>query len=875
MHDLPLITTIAAAFAVAWVFGLLTQWLRLSPIVGYLAAGIVIGPYTPGFVGDEKIAHQLAEVGVILLMFGVGLHFHLKDLIAVKGVAIPGAFGQSACATLVSMALFSLTGMPFNETVVIGLSLSVASTVVLMRVLMDANVLHTAEGHVAVGWLLVEDLLTVIVLVMIPTIGHISGAEGVAETVTTPVHPLVPIGLALAKLAVLLVVVVVFGMRVIPWALEKVARLRSRELFTLTVLVFSISVAAGAYAAFGASMALGAFLAGMMVAQSPVSHQAAADALPLRDAFAVIFFVSVGMIFNPMFIVEHPLLILISLFVILVIKPLSALILVSLTGWSVRTGLTVALALAQVGEFSFILSEVARSHNLISDAAHSVLVACAMLTITINPMVYRLRPALERAVQKHPWLWKLLNFRSDRRIRSLNQAVASDVSNAATPDERLAVVIGYGPVGRTVNRLLRDAGLRTVIIDMNMDAVNEANRSGQQAIYGDGTREAILEQAGVERASHLVVTLPQSDGAGIIISSARNLNPHVRILVRARYLGERKRLEEAGASAAVFEEGEAAVALARLVLADFGTSREDVEKTVLDLRLRLLLDNVSNLGRQQVHHLMVPWNKVQCLLSSASLEQIRHQVSEGHFSRWPVIRTPGGYPIGYLLTRDLVGETSSDTEWNRLIRPLAKVGVDEDVHSLLTRLQDEGSTLCLVESLSRPVGIITMEDILEQLIGRIEDEYPREEEISVADALKAGGAKINLFSESPEEVIQELAALIPTSSLPRDAHIAECAIERERQFSTDIGMGVAIPHARCPGLIKPIIVFGRSQNGLLFNTQSPEPVRSVFLLVTPEEKPELQVIMLGKIARMMANPDVSRQLQEATSTIDLYDILTR
>jgi len=871
MSELPLITTIAAAFAVAWAFGLLTQWLRLSPIVGYLAAGVVIGRHTPGFVGDEQIAHQLAEVGVILLMFGVGLHFHLKDLLAVKGVAVPGAIGQVIGATVCSVLLFSLVGMPFQKSVVVGLALSVASTVVLMRVLMDSGVMHTPEGHVAVGWLLMEDLLTVMVLVVIPTIGHAPGTEAVAADV----HPFIPIVWALGKLAILLVIVLVFGMRVVPWVLEKVARLRSRELFTLTVLVFSISVAAGAYAVFGVSMALGAFLAGMMVAQSPVSHQAAADALPLRDAFAVIFFVSVGMIFNPMYLVQQPLLILISLVVILIVKPVSALILVALAGWSVRTGLTVALALAQIGEFSFILSEVARAHGLISDASHSVLVACAMLTITTNPMVYRLLPHFEKGIQKQPWLWKLLNFRSDRRIRKLNREVAASVVTPASPEERLAVVIGYGPVGRTVNRLLRNAGLRTVIIDMNMDAVNEANRSGQQAIYGDGSREAILEQAGVARASHLVVTLPQSAGASVIIYAARNLNRHLRILVRARYLGERKQLEDAGASAAVFEEGEAAIALARLVLADFGASREMVESTVLDLRLRLLLDNVSNLNHQRVHHLMVPWPKVRCLLSTDTLEQVHRQIAEEHFSRWPVVKTPGSAPIGYLLARDLVGESTTGQEWTRLIRPLAKVRMDEDVHTVLTRLQDAGNPLCLVESLSRPVGIVTLEDLLEQVIGRIEDEYPREVEVSLGDALQAGGVKINLLAETPDEAIQELSTLIPAGSLPRNAHIAENAIEREHQFSTDVGMGVAIPHARCPELRKPVIAYGYSVNGIVFNAQSPDPVRFVFLLVTPAEKPELQLVMLGKIASIMGNPDIPRQLQEANSSMDVIDVLTR
>ncbi|SFI07028.1 cation:proton antiporter domain-containing protein [Planctomicrobium piriforme] len=871
MHDLPLITTIAAAFASAWVLGLITQWMRLSPIVGYLLAGILIGPYSPGFVGDVGLAHQLAEVGVILLMFGVGLHFHLKDLLAVKAVALPGAIGQVIVATVVGALAFTALGLPVKEATIVGIALSVASTVVLMRVLMDANVLQAPEGHVAVGWLLVEDLLTVIVLVVIPAIGHPVGAEHPPSDV----HPLIPIGIALLKLVVLVAIVMVAGMRVIPWALVQVARLRSRELFTLTVLVFSIAVAAGAYMAFGASMALGAFLAGMMVAQSPVSHQAAADALPLRDAFAVIFFVSVGMIFNPAFLIEQPLLIVTALLIVLIVKPLAALAIVALCGWSVRTALTVALGLAQVGEFSFILSDVARAHGLMSPAGNSVLVAAAMISITLNPLLFRMLPNIERWLRNQPAIWKLLNARNDRRIRRTNKVVAEHVTQAEAAAERLAVVIGYGPVGRSVNQLLRDAGMRTVIIDMNMDAVAEANRQGQPAIYGDGSREAVLEQAGLEKATHLVVTLPQSSGTGAIIAAARNLNPKLRILVRARYLRERKNLEAAGATGAVFEEGEAAVALARLVLSDFGASKDVVEKTVRDLRLRLLLENVSNLSGQRVHHLMVPWAKVKRLSTAATLDQVRQQVAKEHFSRLPVVDAQTGHPVGYLLAKDLVGETNDGSDWTRLMRPLQKVALDVDVESLLTRLQREAATICLVESLGRPVGLITIEDILEQVVGRIEDEYPRHPEISVGESLQAGGVKLELYAETPEAAITELSALIPASTLPPGARIAELALERERELSTDVGMGVAIPHARCPGLGKPVVVFGRSQHGIIFNAHSSEPVRFVFLLVTPAEHPEMQVIMLGKIAGLVGSPEIRQQLFEAATAIEVYDILGR
>src|SRR5688572_8245680 len=316
MHDLPLITTIAAAFSAAWVLGILTQKLRLSPIVGYLIAGIVIGPHTPGYVGNAEIASQLAEVGVILLMFGVGLHFHLKDLLAVRTVAVPGALGQSLVATLLGVAMAVGFGWQIRSGLVLGMAMAVASTVVLIRVLMDNKMLDTTHGHVAVGWLIVEDIITVVVLVLIPALadpstGSVVGVVPAAGAVTdsaggTLVTILVTLGVALLKLGVLVALLLLGGSKVIPWIMVQVARLRSRELFTLTVLVMAIAIAAGSYYAFGASMALGAFLAGMVVGQSPVSAQAAADALPLRDAFAVLFFASVGMLFDPMFVVESP-----------------------------------------------------------------------------------------------------------------------------------------------------------------------------------------------------------------------------------------------------------------------------------------------------------------------------------------------------------------------------------------------------------------------------------------------------------------------------------------------------------------------------------------------------------------------------------------
>lgn len=574
MHDLSLIYTIAAGFTVAWLFGLITQRLRMSPIVGYLLAGVVIGPFTPGFVGDVGIASQLAEIGVILLMFGVGMHFHVKDLIAVKNVAIPGAVVQSTFATLAAMVFFSWFGIDMTAGAVIGMAMAVASTVVLIRVLTDADVIHTTEGHVAVGWLIVEDIFTVVLLVLIPVLGTnlLIGAGGTTVETGTSISADQPdllstLLLALGKLVVLVVVVLWAGAKVIPRLLVKVAALRSRELFTLTVLVFSIAVAAASYFFFGASMALGAFLAGMVVAQSPVSSQAAADALPMRDAFAVLFFVSVGMLFDPMFLIQEPLLVLGALGIILIIKPLSALLIVAILGHPARTALTVALALAQIGEFSFILSELARAHGLMPAAGHNVLVASAIISITINPVLFRLLPHLESGLQRVPWLWKLLNGRAAKRAATIEvqQAVAVGgiVHQANQPS---VIIVGYGPVGIAVLNAITESGLRGTVIDMNVNTVLELQKHGVSAVFGDASNERILEEAGLLSARCIVVTVPDASDRAAIITAIRTLSPDITIIARARYLREREELERQGVTATAFEEEEVADAVATLII---------------------------------------------------------------------------------------------------------------------------------------------------------------------------------------------------------------------------------------------------------------------------------------------------------------------
>lgn len=568
----------------AWLLGVATHRLGLSPIIGYLTAGMIIGPSTPGFVGDVHLASQLADVGVILLMFGVGLHFHIGDLWAVRRVAIPGAFAQSLVATLVGTAVFSALGWPVKAGVIIGMAMSVASTVVLIRVLTDNDLLSLVHGHVAVGWLIVEDIFTIIVLVLIPALGDDGTAQGSVRAATLSRGLWLSLAGAFLNLGFLVALTWLVGSRLVPWILVRIARLRSRELFTLTILVLSVTVAAGSAALFGASLALGAFLAGMVVAQTPVSQQAGADILPMRDAFAVLFFVAVGMQFAPSFLLQQPWMLLAALGIVMIIKPLTALVIIAFTGYAAKTALTVALGLAQIGEFSFILSALARKHHLLPEIAHNVLVATAILSIAINPILFRAFPWIESALRRRPLLWRLLHLRASRSIDATNAASAETVRAATAP---LAIVVGYGPVGQAVERLLRESGFTTVVIDLNMDTVSALNREGRPAIFGDATQAEVLRQAGITKANYLVITLPHSANRGPLLTAARQANPALQIIVRARYLKERLDLEQLGANDAIYEEAEAAVALARSLLASRGVSQTEINRETLRIRLDL------------------------------------------------------------------------------------------------------------------------------------------------------------------------------------------------------------------------------------------------------------------------------------------------
>lgn len=567
----------SAVLIVALVLGLVTARLRLSPIVGYLLGGIILGPQTPGFIADPKMAQEFAEIGVILLMFGVGLHFRPRDLWAVRKIAIPGAIGQ----ILVSIALAVLIVLPFGldpgQGLFIGIAISVASTVVLVRMLTDTGVLSTSQGHAAVGWLLVEDLFTALVLVVLPTMsGLLLGNSGTAGGLAFS------LALSASKIAALVAILFVLGKTVIPWLLTQVARTKSRELFTLTVLALALAIATGSAVLFGASMALGAFLAGMVMGQTKVSHQLAADVLPMKDAFAVLFFISVGMLFDPKVILDEPFLLMGLLGAILIAKPLTALAIVLTLRYSIRTALTVAVGLAQIGEFSFILAEEALGVGLLSAEGQSLLIACAMISITLNPLLFRTITPIEKWLRSSERAWRIAG-RSEYKGAEANLETRPKLAEIAQRGEekQLAVVVGFGPVGQTASRILSEFNVETVIIDLNIDVIRNLSDSGRLAIFGDASRHDILEAAGIQHARYLLVTIPDLLTRTSVIIAARELNPTLRVFVRARYIQERAWLEEVGATDICTDEAESARGLAMLLLREVGADEARIQKEVM------------------------------------------------------------------------------------------------------------------------------------------------------------------------------------------------------------------------------------------------------------------------------------------------------
>ena len=582
MQDgLGFLVNLSVSLVLALVLGLLTQRLRLSPIIGYLLAGIVLGPHTPGFVADPKMAHDFAEVGVILLMFGVGLHFNFNDLLSVRRIAIPGSIGQILVASALGTMVVLSFGMGVGKGIVLGIAVSVASTVVLIRVLSDNDLLQTNQGHIAIGWLILEDIFTVFVLVVLPAMASIWGqSRGGGEGL------LIAFIWAIAKFAGLSLLVVIVGRKAIPWLLSFVARTQSRELFTLTILSLALAVATGSAALFGVSMALGAFLAGIVVGQTEVSHQAAADALPMRDAFAVLFFVSVGMLFDPQAIIKESRLLVALLGIILLAKPLTAFLIIWVLRYSVRTAITVALALAQIGEFSFLLANEAMRLGLLSADGQSLLVACALISIAANPILFRAITPFEQWLRSKERIWRILSQRSNYEGVMLNKEEQLRLSKRRQKSgiKTRAVIVGYGPVGQTASRILKDFDIPVAIIDLNLDTVRNLIESGQAAIYGDASRRDILKAAGIQEADYLLVTIPDIFTRTGVIVTARELNPELHVFTRARYIQERAWLEEMGATDICTEEAETAIGLAILLLREIGADGDRIQKEIQEIR---------------------------------------------------------------------------------------------------------------------------------------------------------------------------------------------------------------------------------------------------------------------------------------------------
>ncbi|HVI87529.1 MAG TPA: YbaL family putative K(+) efflux transporter [Dongiaceae bacterium] len=556
-HETPLIATIVGSLVLAFIFGTIATRLRLSPLVGYLLAGIVAGPFTPGYVADQHLAPELAEIGVILLMFGVGLHFSWKDLLAVKNIAVPGAVIQIGVATLMGLGLTTLLGWTVGGGIVFGLALSVASTVVLLRELQERHLLDSERGRIAVGWLVVEDLVMVLVLVLLPALSDVIDGTGTGGELDTA-DLVKTIGLTLGKVAAFIVLMLVVGRRLIPWLLHYIAQTGSRELFRLAVLAISLGVAFGAAALFGVSFALGAFFAGMVLSESELSHQAAQETLPLRDAFAVLFFVSVGMLFDPSILIRAPLPVLAAFLIIVFGKSVAAFAIVRLFRYPTGTALMISASLAQIGEFSFILATFGVDLGLIPNEGRDYILAGAILSILANPLLFM---ALDRR-----------KARQSAMIGNLADAGQEDVQAPITLTGHV-VVVGYGRVGQAIVKSALAQALPIAIIETNRSLIDPTIADQVQVIVDNGAKPQVIENANLAAARCLFVAVPNGFEAGQITEQARAIRADLPIIVRAHSAIESAHLSECGATEIIVEGQEIGRAMAD---AFFGPGRPDL-----------------------------------------------------------------------------------------------------------------------------------------------------------------------------------------------------------------------------------------------------------------------------------------------------------
>ncbi|HET9934952.1 MAG TPA: YbaL family putative K(+) efflux transporter [Methyloceanibacter sp.] len=544
-HYTPLITTIVAALTLAWAFAAVAHRLKLPPLVGYLLAGIAIGPFTPGFVADQNIANELAEIGVILLMFGVGLHFSLEDLLSVRKISVPGALAQILCATLLGLGLAMWLGWPLGAGLVFGLALSVASTVVLLRALQERRLIETERGRIAVGWLIVEDIAMVLALVLLPVVAGLLTGAGAGTSVADVA---LAIGLTGAKIAAFVAIMLIVGKRVIPWILHAMAHSGSREMFRLSVLVIALGTAFAAAELFGVSFALGAFFAGMILSESKLSQQAATETLPLRDAFAVLFFVSVGMLFDPTILIREPVPVVATLLIIIVGKSLAAYAIVRAFGYSNATALTISASLAQIGEFSFILANLGVDLQLLSEPGRDLILAGAIISIILNPFLFS---ALD-------WI----SARQETQPAKAPSARAGETGPRETIEPTSlkdhVVLIGHGRVGRAVSAALRAQKVPLFVIEDDAEAVGALKAQGIEALAGNAADPEVLQAANLGVARCLLVAIPDAFEGGQVVQQARAVNSSLPIIARAHFEEEIDHLKRHGANVVVMGEHEIA-----------------------------------------------------------------------------------------------------------------------------------------------------------------------------------------------------------------------------------------------------------------------------------------------------------------------------
>jgi len=559
-HDVPLITTIAAALGLALIMGFVAARLRLPALVGYLIAGIIIGPATPGFVADIELSNQLAEIGVMLLMFGVGLHFSLDDLLAVRRIALPGAIVQIAVATLLGIGVTALWGWSLAAGIVFGLALSVASTVVLLRALESRGVLESVNGRIAVGWLVVEDLVMVLVLVLLPPFSvWLGGNSAIPAEGAGDQSLLITLVFTLGRVSVFIALMLVVGRRLFPWLLWQIARTGSRELFTLCVIAAAVGIAYGSAELFGVSFALGAFFAGMVMRESPLSYRAAEESLPLRDAFSVLFFVSVGMLFDPHVLISEPIHVIVVVAIIVFGKSLAAFFLVLLFRYPLNTALTVSASLAQIGEFSFILANLGVSLGILPTEGQSLILAGAIISIALNPLVFHAVEPAQAWIRSRSKLAQTLE-RPDDPLAVLPMTV--DLNRLTGQ----VVLVGYGRVGRRIGEALAANGISFVVAEENREIVEKLRESGVPAVSGDASEATVLIQAHVHRARMLVIATPDTVAVRRMIEIARTVNPRIETVVRTHSEEEAVLLEKENAGKVFLGEHELARSMIQHVL---------------------------------------------------------------------------------------------------------------------------------------------------------------------------------------------------------------------------------------------------------------------------------------------------------------------